>query len=365
MPLGSKWIDSNPGGSSVTGGRVRDLPLCYGGGVKSVLIIRYSALGDVVLATSLIEPLRAKYPGVRIEWLTDAAFAPLLEGVVDRVVSFSRRDPLSRAAAVLALRGRFDLAIDLQNKLWSIRVARAAAPERKRFVRRTAWQALKSLVGRDVVLDDATAAELYARAAELDTPGTTKLLVQPSARERASQLLTPSPAPAGEGRGEGQSKWIAIAPGAAWETKRWPAERFGQLGKAMQSRGFKVALLGGPMDEPLLSGLRAQCTPDADFTNESLPVLAAALEKCALMIGNDSGLVHIAQAVGAKPLAIFGPTSPRRWGPRAPGKALSLGLSCAPCTNHGSHECPLKHHDCLQRLEVSQVVDECLKMVVA
>lgn len=314
--------------------------------MKSVLIIRYSALGDVVLATSLVEPLRAKYPGVRIEWLTDAAFAPLLEGVVDRVVAFSRRDPLSRAAAVLDLRGRFDLAIDLQNKLWSIRVARAAAPERKRFVRRTAWQALKSLLGRDVVIDDATAAELYARAAELETAGQTKLIVQPPARERAAQLMSAS------------AKWVAIAPGAAWETKRWPAERFGQVAKALQSRGLKIALLGGPMDEPLLSGLRAHCTPDADFTKESLPVLAAALEKCALMIGNDSGLVHIAQAVGAKPLAIFGPTSPRRWGPRAPGKAVSLALACAPCTNHGSHECPLKHHDCLQKLDVARVLAE-------
>lgn len=313
--------------------------------MKSVLIIRYSALGDVVLATSLVAPLRAKYPGVRIEWLTDTAFAPLLEGVVDRVVPFSRKDPLSRAAAMLELRGRFDLAIDLQNKLWSIRVARAAAPERKRFVRRTAWEALKSLLGRDVVLDELSATELYARAAALDAAGTTKLLVQPAARERASQLLS-------EGR------WVAIAPGAAWETKRWPAERFGQVGKALQARGFKLALLGGPMDEPLLAPLRAQCTPDADLTAETLPVLAAALERCALMIGNDSGLVHIAQAVGARPLALFGPTSPRRWGPRAPGKSVSLALPCAPCTNHGSHACPLEHHDCLQKLEVGRVLAE-------
>ncbi|MFT3706183.1 MAG: glycosyltransferase family 9 protein [Archangium sp.] len=196
--------------------------------MKSVLIIRYSALGDVVLATSLIEPLREKYPGVRIEWLTDAAFAPLLEGVVDKVISFSRKDPLSRAAAVLDVRGRFDLAIDLQNKLWSIRIARAAAPERKRFVRRTAWQALKSLLGRDVVLDEHTAAELYARAAELDSPGQTKLIVAAAARERAATLMSIS-----------SGKWIALAPGAAWETKRWPAERYGQIGKALQAKGFK------------------------------------------------------------------------------------------------------------------------------
>ncbi|MFT3706184.1 MAG: glycosyltransferase family 9 protein [Archangium sp.] len=117
------------------------------------------------------------------------------------------------------------------------------------------------------------------------------------------------------------------------------------------------------MDEPLLAPMRAACTPDADFTRETLPVLAAALERSSLLIGNDSGLVHIAQAVGARPLAIFGPTSPRRWGPRAPGKAVSLGLSCAPCTNHGSRTCPLGHHDCIQKLDVSRVLEEALALL--
>ena len=73
--------------------------------MKSVLLIRYSALGDVVLATSLVDPLRSKFPGVRIEWLTERAFAGLLEGVVDRVIPFSRKEASSRAAAALPPRG--------------------------------------------------------------------------------------------------------------------------------------------------------------------------------------------------------------------------------------------------------------------
>jgi heptosyltransferase-2 len=320
--------------------------------VKSILLIRYSALGDVVLATGLVAPLRAKYPGVRVEWLTDAAYAPLLEGVVERVVPVVRRDPLSRAAALLDVRGRFDLAIDLQNKLWSIRVARAAAPERKRFVRRTAWEALKSLVGRDVIFDDVSASTLYARAAEVDAAGPLTLVVAAEARARAAALMPGGP-------------WVALAPGAAWETKRWPAERYGAVGKALQARGFRVALLGGPMDEPLLAPMRAACTPDADFTKETLTVLAAALERSALLIGNDSGLVHVAQAVGSRALALFGPTSVRRWGPGPPSRALSLGLSCAPCTNHGSRACPLGHHDCLRKLDVERVLEECQALLPA
>ncbi|MFZ5442365.1 MAG: glycosyltransferase family 9 protein [Myxococcota bacterium] len=318
--------------------------------MKSILLIRYSALGDVVLATSLLEPLREKYPGVRIEWVVDAAYAGLLEGVVDAVIPFSRKDGASRAAALRAVKGRFDLAIDLQNKLWSLRVARAAAPRRLRFVRRTPMQALGSLFGHDVVLDGEPTTQLYARAAGLERAAPVRLSVPDAARARAAQLMAPG-------------RWIAVAPGAAWETKRWPAERFGEVAAALRAEGFQVALLGGPMDGPLLDAVRSRCVVDADLTAEALPVLAAALEKTSLVVGNDSGLVHVALAVGSRPLALFGPTSVNRWGPSAPGRALSLGLSCAPCSNHGSRACPKGHHDCLLRLEVATVLAEARRML--
>ncbi len=311
--------------------------------MKSILLIRYSALGDVVLATSLLAPLRAKYPQVRIEWVVDAAYATLLEGVVDRVIPFSRKDGASRAAVLHDVKGRFDLAIDLQNKVWSVRVARAAAPKRLRFVRRTPLQALGSLFGRDTIFNEVPTTTLYARAAQLDEAGPLKLVVSEDARRRAAQLM-------GEGR------WIAVAPGAAWETKRWAPERFGQVAAALRSEGFRVALLGGPMDGPLLEAVRKTCTVDADLTAESMNVLAAALARTELLVGNDSGLVHVALAVGSKPLALFGPTSLTRWGPRAPGAAVSLGLPCSPCSNHGSHGCPLGHHDCLEKLDVATVL---------
>ena len=66
----------------------------------------------------------------------------------------------------------------------------------------------------------------------------------------------------------------------------------------------------------------------------------------------DSGPVHLAAALGIPALVLFGPTSAVRWAPPPPGRALSLGLACQPCSNHGGERCPLGHHDCLRRLEV-------------
>ena len=311
--------------------------------MKSILLIRYSALGDVVLATSVVAPLREKYPGATIEWVTDHAYAGLLEGVVDRVIPFSRKDAASRAAVLQDVKGRFELAIDLQNKLWSLRVARVAAPRRLRFVRRTALQAIGALIGRDVILDEVPATELYARAAQVERSGPLQVNVSPLALARARELL-----PDGD--------WVAVAPGAAWETKRWPASRFAEVATALRADGYRIALVGGPMDGDLLEVMRVGCRPDVDLSGESLPVLAAALARVRLLIGNDSGLVHVAAAMGKPALAIFGPTSVKRWGPRAPGAAVSLGLACSPCSNHGSRTCPLGHHDCLQKLLASQVL---------
>lgn len=313
--------------------------------MSGILLIRYSALGDVVLATSMVQPLREAYPGARIEWVCDRSHAGLLEGVVDRLIPFDRKDPRSKELVMEDVRGRFDLAIDLQNKLWSHLVSRAAAPTRRRFVRRTPMQALESLLGRDTVLNELSAVDLYADAAGLAKAGPLQLKVSESARARAAELMGPG-------------RWVAVAPGAAWETKRWPAERFGQVAAALKAEGFRVVLLGGPMDGPLLDAVRHVAPPDADLTAEPLTVLAAGLQRTELMIGNDSGLLHVAAAVGATPLGIFGPTSVHRWGPKPPGKALSLQLKCSPCTNHGGRTCPLQHHDCLQKLDVSQVVAE-------
>lgn len=296
-----------------------------------------------MLATSVVAPLRDKYPGARIEWVTDKSYSGLLDSVVDRVIPFSRKDPASRAAVIHDVRGRFDLAIDLQNKLWSIRVARAAAPKRLRFVRRTPLQALGSLLGREVIFDDVPATDSYAKAVGLDRSGPLQVRVDGEATKRAAELIP-------------EGKWVAVGPGAAWETKRWPAARLAEVAAALSADGYRIALVGGPMDGALLDAVRAGCKVDADLTAESLPVLAAALARVKLLIGNDSGLVHVASALGRPALALFGPTSVKRWGPRPPGAALSLDLACAPCSNHGAHRCPLGHHDCLQKLEASAVL---------
>jgi len=326
-----------------------------------VLIVRYSALGDVVLATSVLDPLLQALPGARIEWVTDALYAPLLSGLpqIAAVHALGREGPQGAIALRERLRRRFDIAIDLQNKIRSALIARAAAPRLVTFRRRTTGRALLALLGSDRPLARAHATQLYAEAlAPLGVRGPGPLRIHLS---RSAQAL------AADALGRSRKPLVAIAPGARWTTKRWPPERFAAVADALAADGASLVLAGGPGDRDAFSAMCAHLRSPVAADLSPLPIdgLAAALARAQLLIACDSGPVHLAAAVGTPALALFGPTSTVRWAPPAPGRALSLGLACSPCSNHGSDFCPEGHHRCLADLGAETVTAAAREMLAA
>ena len=324
-----------------------------------VLVVRYSALGDVVLATAILDPLRARFPDLRLEWVTSAPYAPLLEGLpgIAAVHSLRRGKDGNSGQLRRELRGRFDLAIDLQNKLRTALLVREAAPRRITFRRRTTWQSISAAFGYDPPLGGAHATELYAGALRelgVDGPGRLEISLSPEARLRAGELLDAIPGPI-----------VALAPGATWATKRWAPQRFAELAEALADDGASLVLAGGPGDREAFAQLRAALRAPiaADLSSLSIEALAAALARVDLLVSNDSGPVHLASAVGTPVLALYGPTSPVRWGPAPPGRALSLALPCAPCSNHGSERCPAGHHRCMTELAPATVLAAAREML--
>jgi heptosyltransferase-2 len=101
----------------------------------------------------------------------------------------------------------------------------------------------------------------------------------------------------------------------------------------------------------------------ADLSFLPIDALAAALARMRLLVACDSGPVHLASAVGTPALALFGPTSTARWGPPPPGRALAIGLACAPCSNHGGDYCPEGHHRCLADLAPAAVLAAAREML--
>ncbi len=317
-----------------------------------ILVVRYSALGDVVLATSVLDPLLERFPGAHVEWVTDAAYAPLLRGLpqLAAVHEVTRGDSAGLLALRDRLRRRFDVAVDLQNKVRSALLVRTAAPRRVTFRRRTVGQALRALLGSDPPLARAHATTLYAEALAplgVTGPGPLHVSLSRTARALAADALQGVRAPI-----------VAVAPGARWPTKRWSPERFAEVADALAGDGASIVLAGGPSDRDAFAAFRDRLRAPvaADLSPLPIDALAAALARVRLLVACDSGPVHLATAVGTPALALFGPTSAVRWGPPPPGRAVSLGLACSPCSNHGGTRCPEGHHRCLVDLPAALVI---------
>ena len=327
---------------------------------RRILIVRYSALGDVVLATSILEPLRRRFPAAELEWMTNAQYAPLLDGLPElaRVHYLTRwgvRDsPLPFA---LKFRGRFDVVVDLQHRMRGRVATLGSAPRRLVIHRRNLREMGKALVGQEAPVVRAHATELYAEVLAplgITEPGRIHVHLSASAKARAAAVL-----------GTARRRMVAIAPGARWETKRWPVESFAALSDALAADGVETVLCGGPGDGAALAAFRAAARVPSVADLSELPVdaLAAGLAQVDLLVSGDSGPAHLATAVGTPVLTLFGPTSPARWGPPPPGRALSLGLSCSPCSNHGSERCPLGHHRCMRDLTPAAVLAAAREML--
>lgn len=152
---------------------------------------------------------------------------------------------------------------------------------------------------------------------------------------------------------------LAIAPGSAWATKRWPyyaalARRLARLGR--------VVVLGGSDDTPLAEAIRRETFGNAIDATGSLSLLASAalLARAAVLVTNDSAPLHLASAMDTPTVALFGPTVPELgFGPLASASRVGQVdmLDCRPCDAHGPRACPLGHWRCLRDLTVAEVLD--------
>jgi heptosyltransferase-2 len=150
---------------------------------------------------------------------------------------------------------------------------------------------------------------------------------------------------------------IALAPGSAFgPSKRWPAEHFRSLAQRLAGEGRVILVIGGPAEK----SLGEEIVRDADGSCLNLcgqTSLTDAVDLLALAdvtVANDSGLAHVAGAVGSPVVVLFGPTSPRFSAPLTDrSEKLHLGLDCSPC---GERTCPLGHHRCLRDITPDEVM---------
>ena len=317
-------------------------------------------IGDFVRCHSVVKLLKARYPARPVDLLSTTLCAPLTDympEVRQAVVADlpRKRLPLGEHKALADRLGREGYGTALiMPRTWKAALAPflAGIPERVGWVGELRFGLLNDLrwgeKKRPRMVDQCAALALPA-----DAP-------QP-AQWPLPELRVPTAETAGwrERLGlAGHRPVIALAPGAVGPSKRWPGASFAELASGLAGRGCDVWVIGGPSEAPLARIIREQAPDARDLTGTDLRNAVLALAASSVAISNDSGLLHVAAALGTPAIGIFGPTSPWHWAPLNPIAAVVQQtvekLDCQPC-----HKpvCRLQHHRCMRNISPAQVLE--------
>jgi heptosyltransferase-2 len=312
------------------------------------LVIQTAFLGDVILTTPLLEVLAARHGPVDV--VTTPGAAQLLEThpAVHHVLRHDKHGSERGVGGILALARRlrandYDRAY-LPHRSWRSGLAARLAGIRER-----------------IGYADAPARSMYtARVPVRGTHEVDRLLALAGAPPGGRPSLGLTAADHGaaiawmETAGV-PSRFVVMAPGSIWGTKRWG--KYPALAAAVEAF---VVVLGGPEDQALGEAIVAAAPGRSANACGALPLRASAalLERATVLVTNDSAPLHLAQATATPTVALFGPTVPAfGFGPRGASDRIEevSGLACRPCSRHGPARCPLGHHRCMTDLEVDRV----------
>lgn len=336
-----------------------------------VLLVRMGALGDIVHALPVLAALRARRPDIDVDWLVDAryeAVLALVDGVRQRIVVRAKADSADDGAvrfggvggmlwAIHELqRRRYAVAIDLQGLIKSAMFARLSGAARViGFERSALREPLASWCYDAHVPVDDRGHVVHKNLAVLSAIGMKSAgVVFPWALVRSTVCDEVLALPAVR-----QSAGLALVnPGAAWENKRWPPERFGALAAGLAARhGLMSVVTWGPGERERAdavvqaSGGHAVASPPT--TLHDVLALARAARLC---VSGDTGPLHLAASVGTPIVGLFGPTRPERNGPWL---ASDVSVSRAgECVCFHKRTC-LKGAACIERIAVDEVLEAC------
>lgn len=317
--------------------------------VKKILIIRLSALGDILLTTPVIRSLKNKYPDSEIDFLLKREYSDTLKynPYINNLLFFGDK----------YYQANYDLIIDLQNNHSSKKIiSKLKAMRGKTKVYRFNKPQLKKfmLVNFKINLykEILQIPEMYAASIpdlKLDDKGLDLFLGDYGYVELE------------------KGEYIGIAPGSRHFTKRYPLNYFAELGNLLSSGGFKILIFGGSSDKIICRELENKIPGAINLCNENQLLLTGRyMNECKLVITNDSGLMHVASALQKPVIALFG-SSVREFG-FAPYKTKNLllennSLSCRPCSHYGREECPKKHFNCMMKLIPSLVYQKTIEFM--
>ncbi len=331
---------------------------------EKLLIIRFSSFGDVTQCLSVPTVLKEHFPNCEIHWVTREDMAPLLKNhpAIDQVWEFSRKqgEPGLMNLAKNLRKEQFTRVYDGHNNLRSHLITLFLRfpwiGQRPQLLRRSIRRWKRLLLFRFRIN---TFQQPFSGQRDLIEPLqawglSLKLPLVPQLFLNSSEIL--------EGKKGLPESFIALAPSAAFELKRWPVEHWKNLILSLPLQNF--VLLGGDKDTFLEQLVLV--APDRVFNlagKTNLRQSASVIANAKALVSNDTGLLHVGEQLGLPSIALMGP-APFGFPSRATTKILELNLACRPCSKHGQGPCVNPNfQQCLKDISPLQVRSELVKIL--
>lgn len=338
-------------------------------GIARILVVRLSSIGDIILTTPLLRSLKETYPQASITFVVKKPYAALLEGspLVDELIAFDKNEGFHgwRRLKKSLKQQHFDLYLDIHGSLRSrfLRIgigSQLTATYPKYLFRRymliffriNLYQQLMPVYLRYFESVKKLGIRYDGKGTEIHVPRTDSDAVSARLNDLGWQ-------PA--------QQLVVICPGATYSNKQWNKEGFAETARVLANTGALVILHGGKDDVNLCGEIAEKAGPGAlSLAGQlSLSGSAALFKHSALVIANDSGMLHLAQSQKTPVVGIYGPTSKELGFYPLPMNSLVVetDLPCRPCTPKGLNHCPKKHFRCMNDISPTQVIDAALSFL--
>ena len=298
-------------------------------------------MGDCLLLTGPLRALKEEFPSFQLAVLVEERFAECFSRNPDVAEILAARGKCATAASLFTK--RFDAIVNLHGGPTSLAYSCLARGKRIGFGHYRG----SLLYGGLIPPPDPSLHTVESMMAAFHWLGLTRQIApalrfekQPEIAARIQQTL-------------GTSKYVVLHPGAVMQTKRWDAARFAAVARELSARGFTIVVTAGPGEEAS-AGNVAQVGGSICMFNLGITELAELIRGAGLYIGNDSGPMHLAAAVGTPTVAVWGSSDSRRWRPwKVDHRVVQNAFECNPCPGYrcGVADSPL----CIESVTVDQV----------
>lgn len=320
-----------------------------------IVVIRFSSLGDCTLLCPFLDHLK-KHGATEITVLTKRRFAELFSAAtgVDRIIALEEGSGWRGLKQMVDACGDHDCVIDAHNTMRSRLVARGLGGADACFNKRYAGKLGLIWLKRRASLP--TISRCYSALGErLGFPPMERaaggIQVTAAAKARRDAMLEHI-----------DGDYVVVAPGSRWSMKRWGDHKYFELARRITKEyGYHIVLLGDRNDKLLTSQIASSLGDKVTDLAGSTSILesAAALARSVAFVGNDSGLMHVAEAVAVPVVAVFGPTVEAfgYFPSLERSRVVERALSCRPCSRNGSRWCPKGTQECMTEISVDSVAE--------